>query len=310
MNINELKGHVASAATYTIFGLNIIMCKDIANSDALSPYALYLLRAAGASLLFWLISLWMPKEHVPRRDMLRIVAASMIGLFIPQMTFLIAITMITSIDCSILSAFTPIMTMFVAAVVLKEPITWMKAGGVTLSFAGVMMLIFATTHAAGGVEVSSPLGIGLLVVNCLSFAIYLGTFRPLINRYSVVTFMKWMFLYSTLVSLPFCLPDVMRINLSEVHGQLAGEIAYVIIMATFVAYFLVPIGQKHIRPTLVSLYSYLQPIIAVVVSICIGMDRLSWQKMVAIVCVFSGVAIVNQSRSRHQQKKMAREAQK
>ena len=295
---DKLKGHLASATTYTIFGLNIVMCKDIANCDLLSPYALYLLRAAGATALFWLISLMMPREHVSRADMSRILVASFVGLFIPQMTFLVAITMTTSIDTSILSSFSPIMTMFVAAIALKEPITWMKAGGVALSFAGVMLLIFNTMHSASGVETSSPWGIGLIVLNCLSFAIYLGVFRPLISRYSVVTFMKWMFLFSTAYCLPFCLSDTIHTSYSQFPTDIILEIIYVVLFATFIAYFLVPIGQKHIRPTLVSLYSYLQPIIAVVISICIGMDHLSWQKVVAIVCVFAGVAIVSRSRSR------------
>ena len=75
------------------------------------------------------------------------------------------------------------------------------------------------------------------------------------------------------------------------------EIAYVIIFATFVAYFLIPVGQKQLRPTVVSMYSYLQPIIAAAVSVVVGMDRFTWQKALAIVLVFVGVALVNRSRA-------------
>ena len=78
--------------------------------------------------------------------------------------------------------------------------------------------------------------------------------------------------------------------------QLA-ELAYLIICATFISYFLIPVGQKRIRPTLVSMYSYIQPIIAIVISICIGMDVLTWQKVVAAVMVFGGVIIVSYSKS-------------
>src|SRR5574344_1702321 len=245
-------GHSACGATYTIFGLNIIMCKDIANSDIFTPYSLYLLRALGATILFWSVSLFMPKEKVEKKDMLKIILASLIGLFIPQMTFLVAITMVTSIDTSILSSFTPIMTMFVAAIVLKEPITWKKVGGVALSFAGVMLLIFGSVPSSNGIETSSPIGISLIILNCLSFALYLGAFRPLISEYNVITFMKWMFLYSTIISIPFCLPDMLHISYNQLSGILPWEVAYVIVFATFIAYFLIPIGQKYLRPTLVS----------------------------------------------------------
>jgi len=298
MLTDKIKGHLASIATYSIFGLNIVMCKDIANSDILSPYALYLMRAIGATVLFWSLSPFIHDQHVCKKDLWQIAIASFVGLFIPQMTFLIAITMTTSIDTSILSSFTPIMTMFVAAIVLKEPITWKKAGGVALSFIGVMMLILNTFRNDTTIESSSPAGIILIIINCLCFSIYLGTFRPLISRYHVVTFMKWMFLFSTLVAIPFCIGDLLTTDYRSLSVDLYGEIGYVIFFATFVAYFLIPIGQKHIRPTLVSLYSYIQPIIAVIISIVVGMDRLSWQKLLAIICVFTGVAIVSQSKRR------------
>jgi len=290
-------GHLACAGAYVIFGLNIVMCKDIANSDTITPTLLFTLRAAGATALFWLLSAFMPRERVARRDVWRIVAASLLGLFVPQMTFLVAITMTTSIDVSILSSFSPIMTMFIAALFLHEPITLQKAGGVAMSFAGVLLLIFNSFHAAGGVEQSQPLGVVLILLNCLSFALYLGAFRPLIARYSVVTFMKWSFLVSLLVSLPFSAADLVALRWSTLPASVAWEVAYVIFFATFVAYFLIPYGQKRIRPTLVSMYSYIQPMLAAVVSICIGQDTLTWQKFAAALLVFGGVAVVNRSRS-------------
>ncbi len=295
---DKLKGHLAAAACYTIFGLNIVMNKDVANSSAVSPYALFMLRALGATILFWGVSLFTPGEKVAKKDMLKIVVASFVGLFVPQMTFLLAITMTTSIDTSILGSFTPIMTMFVAAVALKEPVTLKKAGGVALSFAGVLLLILNSAHGAGGAETTSPRGIVLMMLNGLSFAVYLGTFRPLISRYSVVTFMKWMFLYSTLICAPFCLTDTLSADYGRLAGAPAWEVAYIVFFATFVAYFLIPVGQKHLRPTIVSLYSYLQPVIAVVISICSGMDRLTWEKAASTACVFAGVWIVSTSKAR------------
>jgi drug/metabolite transporter (DMT)-like permease len=77
-----------------------------------------------------------------------------------------------------------------------------------------------------------------------------------------------------------------------------AELAFLIVCATFVTYFLVPVGQKRLRPTLVSMYSYVQPIVAIVVSIYVGMDTLSWQKVLAAVTVFTGVIIVSRSRQK------------
>lgn len=299
MNRRHLIGHLACFGAYAIFGLNIIFCKDIANQGELSPTVLFTFRAACAAALFWLLSLFTRREQVPWRDLLGMLGASVLGLILPQMTFLYAIALTAPIDLSVVNSITPIMTMFVAAIFLKEPITLKKAGGVALSFGGVVWLILQSTHA-GGVEHSSPLGIGLVVLNALCFALYLGICRPIIQRYSVVTLMKWMFLFALVLVLPFSAKGMATLDYAAIPGLIWWEVAYLVFFATFVAYFLIPIGQQRIRPTLVSMYNYLQPIIASVVGVAAGMDRLTWMKVLAAVLVFVGVAVVNRSRARQE----------
>ena len=296
MNTDKLIGHLSIIGAYTIFGLNIVFCKDIANSESISPVVLFSLRAIGATLLFWILSLFIPDEKIQKGDMKKIVAASFIGLFVPQMTFLYAITMATSIDTAILSTLGPIFTMIFAFIFLGEPITFKKAGGVGVSFLGIIFLILNSVHS-GGAESTTTLGIVLLLLNSLSFSLYLGMFRPLISKYSVVTFMKWMFLFSLILSLPFSAHGLVTTDYAAIPGKVKWEIGYLIFFATFVAYFLIPLGQKYIRPTLVSMYTYLQPIIAAIVSIWIGMDVVTWQKIVATVMVVGGVLLVNRSRA-------------
>lgn len=297
MDKNKVAGHLAAAAAYIIFGFNIVLCKNIANSGTISPIVLFTLRALAATILFWGLSLCLPREKVDRRDLPKIFIAAFTGLFVPQFTFLAAISMTTSIDSAILGSLTPIFTMLFAAVFLKEPITSRKAAGVALSFAGMMLLIFNSVNAHNGVDRTHPTGILLMLLNGLSFAAYLGIFRPLISRYNVVTFMKWMFLSALVISLPFSAKGLIETSYSAISAPVAWEIAYVIFFATFLAYFLIPVGQKRLRPTLVSMYSYLQPMIATVISIATGLDVLNWQKIAAIILIFGGVAMVNRSRA-------------
>ena len=296
METEKLRGHLSIAAAYLIFGLNLVFSKDIANSQTVSPYVLFSLRAIGASALFWLLSFFMPREKVEKADIWKIAAASLLGLFVPQMTFLMAITMTSAIDTAIIGTLGPIFTMFFAFLFLGEPITGKKAGGVALSFAGVLLLIFNSIHG-GGASVTSPWGVVLLLVNSLSFSLYLGIFRPLISKYSVITFMKWSFLFSLVVSLPISAKGLLTTDYAAIPGNVLWEIGYLIFFATFVAYFLIPYGQKFIRPTLVSMYSYLQPIIAAIVSIWAGVDSLTWQKVLSSVLVVGGVILVSRSRA-------------
>lgn len=297
MNNRVAIGHLACAAAYIIFGVNVVVCRDIATDGGLQPIVLFSMRALVAGALFWLVSLFTPREPVPWRDLLRLAGAGVLGLFMPQLTFLHAIAHTTPVDLSVMSTTTPIFTMFVAAIFLREPITWMKALGVALSFGGILWLILQSTFASNGPSETEPIGIMYCFANYIVFALYLGTCRPLIARYTVVTSMKWMFLASFLLSLPFSMPHLPQSDFAAVPLQVWWEIGFMIFFSTFLAYYLIPVGQQRIRPTLVSMYGYLQPIIAIAVAIWTGMDRLTFTKVLAALLVFTGVWVVNQSRA-------------
>ncbi len=298
-NSHSLLGHLACFTAYTIFGLNIVVCKDLTSSGAISPIALFCLRSLGAGVLFWIISLFLPKESVEKRDLPKIFAASFLGFFLTQICFLMAISQITPMDCSIITSLSPIYTMFIAAYSLKEPLSIQKIGGVAMSLFGIIYLILNSTASAGGVAETTPIGVLLMIGNSLCFSLYLGIFKPTIAKYSVVTFMKWTFLFASMLALPFSAKELLHLNFATLPTSYLTELAFLIICATFITYFLIPVGQKILRPTLVSMYSYVQPIIAIVVSIYIGMDTLSWQKVLAAATVFTGVVIVSYSRSKN-----------
>lgn len=290
-------GHLSVFMAYLIFGFNIIVCKQLTSTQYVTPIGIFLLRSVGAGSIFWLLSLVTPHEHVPRRDMIGIFFASVLGFFLTQITFLMAIPLITPMESSVMSSLSPIYTMLIAAVAVREPITWKKLTGVAVSFAGIIYLIVTSLQGGFDAASSNLWGLALMVGNAVCFSAYLGMFRPLIERYSVVTFMKWIFLFSTIMALPMGVPAVVGAHWDMVNVQWVFELLYLIVFATFVAYFLIPFGQKIIRPTLVSMYSYVQPIVAIGISISLGMDRLTVPKVVATLMVFGGVYVVSRSRS-------------
>ena len=294
----QASGHAACFLAYAIFGLNIVICKDLTGSHTFSPLALFSIRSVCACVLFWLVSLFFPRERVEGRDFLKILLASFLGYFCCQLSFLMAIPQVTPMTSSIVSSLSPIYTMFIAAVAIKEPLSFKKLAGVLVSFGGMLLLVLGGLNVSG-VQENSIQGILLLIVNGLSFALYLGIFKPLISKYSVCTFMKWIFLFSTLMSLPFTSAEIVRLEWGAIPSRILLELAFLVFLATFVSYYLIPYGQKQLRPTLVSMYAYVQPIIATAISICIGMDSLSWQKILSAVLVFAGVVIVSRSRSRN-----------
>ncbi|MBQ7622905.1 MAG: EamA family transporter [Bacteroidales bacterium] len=289
-----LAGNLACFTAYAIFGFNLISCRNIATDGNITPMALFCLRAFGAAVLFWIWSLFTaPNDKIEKKDLWKVAVASFLGLFLTQISFLFAIAECTAIDASILVTLSPMMTLVISAIVIKERITWSGIAGIALSLTGVLILIFNCVSIRSGANSTSVRGILGMIINTLSFASYLGIFKPLIQKYKVVTFMKWMFLFSSLMALPFAFSAFGASNFSAVTTEMALQVLFVVVGATFIAYFLIPFGQKRLRPVVVCMYTYVQPVIAMVIALSLGLDSLSLLKIIATVLVFSGVGLVN-----------------
>lgn len=291
---STLVGNLACLVAYGIFGFNIISCKSIALDGNITPMALFCLRSFGATALFWIWSMFTaPREQIEKKDAWKVAVASFLGLFMTQLSFLFAITRTTAVDASIMSTLSPIMTLVISALVIRERITWSGVLGIVLSLIGVLILIFNCVSIRSGADSTSIRGILGMLVNTLCFASYVGIFKPLIRKYSVVTFMKWMFLFSSLMALPFAFGAFRESNLAAVPMDVVWQVLFVVVAATFIAYFLIPIGQKRLRPVVVCMYTYVQPVIAMIIALALGLDTLNALKVTATVLVFTGVGLVN-----------------
>ena len=213
--------------------------------------------------------------------------------------------MTSPIDASVVTTTVPIITMILAAFVLQEPITGKKVSGIFIGAFGALMLIMNSRGDTTGGG-NHFLGDLVCLLGELSFAIYLVVFKKLVSRYSAVTVMKWMFVYASICSVPFCYNDVTRIDYSRFTPETYAQLAYIVVFATFVAYLLIPIGQQRLRPTVVSMYTYVQPIIASLVAVAVGQDHFGWPKAIAALLVFVGVYVVTSSKSKAQMDAEAR----
>lgn len=297
MTKDKWHGHLAILATNFIFGLNTPIAKTIV-PIWISPYGLTLLRMSVATVIFWIAGLFATKEKINTRDLVTIFFGALFGLVGAQLSFANALLYTSPVNISIIAAMTPVVVMLLAAWILKEPITFKKAAGVLVGASGALLIILHST--GGSSKAGSMLGNLLCIVNVITYAIYLVITRPVSQRYSPISLMKWMFLFSALISLPLGFTDILQAPAfqtgSEFHVLL--RITYIVIMATGIAYFLVPMALRRIRPTTASMYNNLQPIIASVIAILIGQDIFSWDKPVAALLVFTGVYLVTQSKAK------------
>ena len=293
-NLNKKHGHIALFVANVIFGFNTPITRTIV-PEALDPFVMTFFRMMGAAILFWAISPFTKKEKVPPRDIMLFFFASLFAIVLNQTSFIYGLSKTSPIDASLVVTLLPIVTMLLSAIIIKEPITWLKAVGVLTGASGAIILVLNSNN-----ESSSGSMIGNLIVlgSVTSFALYLTLFKDLISRYSPLTAMKWMFLFAALLTFPMSFNLLTSTNISQFDTSVYLRIGYVVVLATFLTYMLIPIGQKTIRPTTISMYNYLQPVMASILAIIIGLDKFGPDKIISAALVFMGVYIVTQSKSK------------
>ena len=297
MDKAKIKGHIAMLFTSLIFGVNIPLSKNLM-PDWMSPLGLTYSRFAFGAMAFWLLSLFLKSEKVTRKDMGTLFLGSMLGVGLNQASFIAGLQMTSATNASIVITITPILAMIISFFILKEPITFKKAGGVVIGLVGVLSMILTSEVSASGRE-ASFIGDFLCILSSLSYAFFLVLTRGISKRYSSVTIMKWMFLFSALLFAPFGYREVSSARLFVEGTQTAwSSYFYLLVGATFITYLLIPIAQKQIRPTTIGMYNYLQPLVASFIAIMWGQDVFSWTKPLSALLIFSGVYFVTTSKSR------------
>jgi len=168
--------------------------------------------------------------------------------------------------------------------------------GIFVGAMGALTLILSSrSSAAGGSNIWGDL---LCMSAQLSFSIYLTVFKGLSQKYSPVTINKWMFIYASTCYIPFSYQDITAIQWSAIPTTALFEILYIVLGGTFIAYICIMTAQKLLRPTVVSMYNYMQPIIASIATMIMGIGVFGWYKGFAIALVFAGVYIVTKSKSK------------
>ncbi len=298
LNSEKLKGHILILLANVLFGINMPISKYLMQGSV-SPEGLTIMRMLFACVLFWITSLFMKQEKVPLKDLGLMLICGLCGIAFNQSLFIAGLSRTSPIDASIIATAGPIYVMLLAALILKEPITRQKTVGVLVGAAGAVTLIIFFAQSTGQ---NSDLKGDLMVVSSgFIYSIYVVLSRPLSQKYSAVTIMKWMFLFSTIVLLPFMYKNIAStpaFHTIQADWKALSGIAFVLLGATYIPYLMIPMALKRLRPTTVSMYNYMQPIVASLIAISVGQDSFSVGTILSAALVFSGVYLVTQSKSR------------
>lgn len=300
-SLDKIKGHLAVIVANIFFGLNVPLTKDLINCW-LTPIEYISTRVGLATAIFWLIGYFLPKENVNRKDIMLLGLGGLFGVVGAQYLVAISLEYTSPLYFSLMSAMSPMIVMWLAFFFLHEPVSQKKVIGVIIGIAGAGVLLI-NADAVGG----NFTGIFFAFASVTSYALYLIIIKSVAEKYSPVTQMKWTYLSASIALLPLALvelpgePEFFR---AATWAQYS-EMGFIVIFSTVVAFLLIPFGLKYLRPTTVSVYINLQPIVAASVAIMLGQDNFSWEKPVAGLLVILGAYIVTTSRGKQTANKSA-----
>lgn len=296
---NNRAGHLAMFVANLGWGIMSPISKDVMLAGVISPLALSGIRILGGALLFLLFSFLLPRsmqtrQKVDRSDWPLLLMASMLIISANQGLYIVGVGLTNPIDSAVMSSLTPVFTMILAAIFLGFRMTVMKVAGVAIGLGGALLLVYSSPKS--GLATNPAVGDMMCLGAQLCAAVYYVAFGKLINKYSPYTLMKWLFLLSAATYVPFCIPEILHTDLGAITTTICAEIAYIIVVATFIGYLLIPVAQRCLRPTVVSMYNYLQPVFACIVAVGLGVGSFGWLKAGATLLIFAGIALVNKSK--------------
>jgi drug/metabolite transporter (DMT)-like permease len=282
--------HLSLLSANIFYGINYSVAKAIM-PDSIKPLALVALRSISAATLFWITSLFIPKEKVGKKDLIFLFGCSFFGVVINQVLFLVGLNYTSPVNSSIIISTNPIFAFIFAAIILRENITFLKGIGLSIGLSGVLMLILQN----GTPDVSSRTFLGDLftLVNTISWAFYTVIIKRMLEKYHPVTVMKWTFLFGMLTTIPIGYSQWSSMDWTAISLKGWLGIGFVIVFATYLGYLLISFGLRKLSPTIVSTYTYLNPVIAAYLASIMGQDHIDAIMIVSAVLIFTGVFVVS-----------------
>jgi drug/metabolite transporter (DMT)-like permease len=287
-----LVSHLALMLVAILYGTNYFTLKPVFN-EGVDHFAVLAIRCVSVSAIFLLLTPFFPRERIRgKADWLRMIGSALVGVSLNQTFFLWGVSETSRVNGAVLMITSPVFLIFGAAIWGNERVTWRKVLGIALSFAGAAGLIYASAAGTVGLNGASMSGDIKITLNAAFYGVYLLMVRPLLQKYTTLTVMKWLFVIGTLPNLVIGGPAALRLDYAALSWQAIGGIAFLIIFATVIAYFLNAWAMKRLPSSAVGAYVYVQPVFVTLVSAIAGLGELSWYTIPLILLIFAGVYLV------------------
>lgn len=286
-----VKAHIALLFVSLFYGMNYSIAKIVMDDNYIQPLGFILLRVSTATILFWIFHALFVKEKVAFKDFGLLILCAVFGIAINQMFFFMGLARTTPINASLIMTINPILVLISSALLIGEKVTVRKMIGILIGCVGAAWLI--TYGKRVNFESEGLLGDLLVLINATSYAIYLVIVKSLIKKYHPITVVKWLFFFGFFMVLPFGWKDLSTVQWTAFTLPVWLAVVYVLIFTTFVVYLLNAYALSIVNASTVSIYIYLQPLVASITAILMQKDILTLPKILAGLLIFVGVYLVS-----------------
>ncbi|MEM9544768.1 MAG: DMT family transporter [Bacteroidota bacterium] len=298
---NNIKAHLALISVALIYGMNYTIAKDVMVKEYITPFGFIMLRVLAGVVLFTAFHALFVREKMEPRDIGYAAFCSIFGVAINMLAFFEGLKHTSPIHGSLFMVLCPILILMISALIIKERITRRKISGILIGLAGAVILIIHSSTSND--KIASFYGDALIMLNATSYALYLVLVRKLIKKYHPITVVKWIFIFGSIIVVPFGGKELLQTNWQSFTPGIWVATGYVLIFTTFLAYLLNAFALTKVMPSTVGFYIYFQPLIATAFAILVGHDHLDTLKILSAILLFYGVYLINKTSSKSVQKR-------
>ncbi len=298
-----LNAHLALLLVNVLYGANHVLAKGVM-PRYLDPNTFILLRVSGAVFLFWMMLFTQKTKPIARADYGRFLAAGLFGVAVNQLFFFHGLNLSSAFNAGIIMALNPMMVVILSALIMKEKLSFQGYTGIAIGAIGAILL----TLSSGKLPGASPIGDLYLLINALSYALYLVFSKPLLQKYSPIQVITYVFSIGLILLLLFP-PTWTKLN--NTHFDLIPveawyKITYVIIGVTFLTYLLTIFGLKYVSATVSSAYIYTQPVMVALFTFFFAYigwaedfsHTITSERILYMLLIFTGVYLVSLRKSK------------
>lgn len=281
---------IATSIATLIYGVTFTVAKEVMPMY-IKPFGFILLRVGGAAIVFWILGLFVKATSIEKADYKKIIIAAFFGVGLNMLTFFKGLSYTTPISASVIMVTAPILVLIFASILLKEKLILRKIIGIVIGLIGAIVLIIYGSSSTTNAE-NVMLGNLLVFVNAASYAMYLVQVKKLIAKYNPIVFVKWLYLFGFLFVVPFGFSELVEVQWHLMPTSIYLKAAFVVLFTTCITYLFNLFALSRLKPTTVSVFIYLQPVIASIYALFVGSDSLNAIKIAATLLIFLGVFLV------------------